>query len=97
MDDKADRADTEIQTSNAQNRPLANERSQHNELPPDFQFQTSARLGDMSEARGNGDTASEAPSESVKVFTMLGNTPRSMILHTYLALMAIRKQPRSHE
>jgi hypothetical protein len=47
-----------MEASNAQNRPVADERSQHYELP------------DMSEA---GGTASEAPHESAKVFTMLGN------------------------
>ena len=74
MKDKADRAGTEMETSNDQNRPSANERSQHHELPSDLQ--TTARLGDVGEAGGNGDTASEAPPESAKVFTMLGNPPR---------------------
>ena len=73
MEDKADRAGTEMETLNAQNRPLANERSQHYEVPSDPQ--TTARLGAMSEAGGNGDNASEAPPESAKIFTMLGNPP----------------------
>ena len=73
MEDKADQAGTEMETSTAQNRPLANERSQHYELPSNLQ--TTARFGDMSEAGGNGDTASEALHESAKVFTMLGNPP----------------------
>ena len=78
MEHKADRVGTKMETPNAQNRPLADERSQHYELPSDLQ--TTARLGDMSEAGGNGDNASEAPPESAKIFTMLGNHSRSTIL-----------------
>ena len=96
MEEKAVRAGIEMETPNAQNRPLADERSQHSELPSDLQ--TTARLDGMTESGGNGDNASEAAPESSKIFTMLGNPPpRSMILQTYLEFMAIRKQSRGHE
>lgn len=71
MKDKADRAGTEMKTSDAQNPPVANERSQHFGLPS--ALQTPAQHGDMSEVGSNGGIASEAPHESAKVFTMLGN------------------------
>ena len=73
MEDEADRACTEIETSDAQNWSVTNEQSQRYELR--FDLRTTAQLGGMSEAGGNGGTASEASHESANVFTMLGNAP----------------------
>ena len=95
MRDKADRAGTEMETSNAQERPLTNAGSQHYQVPSDLQ--PKVRPGDMTEARGNGDTASEAPRPSSKIFTMLGKFSPIDGYSNVPRVDAIRKQPRGHE
>lgn len=92
MEDKADLAGTAMETSCAKSRLVANERSQPYRLHSHLQGLD--QVDDISEPGCNVGTTSEVLHESAKVFTMLGNTPRSMTLETYLIKWLSENNPK---